>query len=112
MNSMAKCILAAGALAIALAACGGGDDEASNADINGVAGSSAQCNNNTFPDLNNYNTRKNNNAGDIQCLSQLNNSEALRQAAIANCQAGDATSATANYNNYKKTISLVSFSCK
>ena len=114
MTSLAKYFAVSGALALALVACGGGDeDSASNADISTAGGSTANCNDTTFPDLmGGYTNRLNANPGDVQCRSQIQAAESYRQAAIANCAAGDTKGATGNYSYYKQSIPLVNFSCK
>lgn len=105
---------AACAFLLSMSACGGGEeDSASNADIGNAAPNTATCNNSTFPDqMGGYQNRLNANPGDVQCRSQIQAAESYRQAAIANCAAGDTAGATGNYGYYKQSIPLVNFYCK
>ena len=93
-----------------LSACGGGED-ASNTDISNVAGGSGTACGQSYPDTMGYSGLMSRNSGNVQCTTQVQGAESHRQAAIANCQAGNASAAATNYSNYQKSQSLVTFSC-
>jgi hypothetical protein len=95
-----------------LSACGGGDEDASSTPIDNAAGGSGSNCSATCPDTMGYAGLMSRNKGDVQCTSQVQSAESYRQAAIANCQAGNTAGATGNCGYYKKSQSLVSFSCK
>lgn len=92
--------------------CGGGKS-ATSSDISGVtssAGSSCQsvC---TDQAPNGYSSWLNKYKGDVQCQSQIQNAEAYRQAAIANCAAGSSSGATGNCSYYKQSLALAKSFC-
>jgi hypothetical protein len=95
-------------LATLVTGCGGSEDEsASSANISSAAPISASCNNTTYPDTLGYSSLKSKYAGDGQCLPQVQNAEAMRQSAIANCSAGSVAAATTQYSQYKTLVSYV-----
>lgn len=97
---------------VCLGACGGGDENASNTDISNAAGGSGSSCAATYPDTMGYSGLMSRNSGNVQCTSQVQSAESYRQAAIANCQAGNTAAATTNYSYYTRSQSLVSFSCR
>lgn len=97
---------------VGLGACGGGDEDASNTDISNAAGGSGSTCAATYPDTMGYAGLMSRNSGNVQCTTQVQSADSYRQAAIANCQAGNTAAATTNYSYYTRSQSLVSFSCK
>lgn len=99
-----------GATAVFFAAlvtgCGGGSD-ATSSNISSVAPVSATCNSATYPDTLGYSSLRSKYANDGQCLPQIQNAEAMRQSAIANCSAGSVSAATTQYGQYRTLVSYV-----
>jgi hypothetical protein len=95
-----------------LSACGGGEEDASNTDISNAAGGSSSACAASYPDTMGYAGLMSRNSGNVQCTSQVQSAEAYRQAAIANCLAGNTAAATTNYSYYRQSQSLVTFSCR
>jgi hypothetical protein len=80
-------------------------------DISDVAPSTATCNSATYPDTMGYSTRLKKYSNDPQCSTQVQAAESHRQAAIANCSAGNKVNADTNYSNYKKSVTVVNSYC-
>lgn len=99
-----------GATVVSLAAlitgCGG-SESATSSNISSAAPVSASCNSATYPDTLGYSSLRNKYANDGQCLPQIQNAEAMRQSAIANCSAGSVSAATTQYSQYRTLVSYV-----
>ena len=96
---------------VILGACGGGDEDATNTDISNAAGGSGTACASSYPDTMGYSGLMSRNSGNVQCTSQVQAAESYRQAAIANCQAGNTVAASTNYSYYQQSQTLVTFSC-
>ncbi|WLI91099.1 hypothetical protein Q4S45_08265 [Massilia sp. R2A-15] len=99
-----RLVLGAACLAsFGIAGCGVGVGD----DISSAAPVSATCNNTTFPDTLGYNALLTKYKNDGQCLPQVQNAEAMRQQAIANCSAGNATAAATAKSQYNTLVNYV-----
>ena len=97
---------------VLLGACGGGDEDATNTNISNAAGGSGTACASSYPDTMGYSGLMSRNSGNVQCTSQVQSAESYRQAAIANCQAGNTAAASTNYRYYQQSQQLVTFSCR